>query len=280
MNNSHLQLKALFILGVFILGFTAFERADTITAFLTTEHNTASIFNPVATFLGIPVGNSEPSGNTYESLNTYDPLEDTVDLDLGGGFFLNTPSPTEANTAQTTNVNTAQTAAVSGNSIQNEAPTLFCLPDISSEAEDIIIMWTCRDEAYKAVGTGFDTDDALIGTVRVQSTEDTTYAVECINNLPDVENTVGECSLEVAKPALAIIPSSHSVARGGTVTLSWKTKDTSACVVTSNMHQNFERKGVEGEAISPALTKTTTFILTCETVTGILTERSQTVTVN
>lgn len=282
MNGSHTQLKALVLMLVLVLGITVFERADTIAQYLDNERNTANIFNPVANFLGIPIGGSSGSSN-YNSLNpSGQGGSANNDGDVGfDSIPLNSPSPTNAVNNDLTGAASSGggTASTSG-SIRGAAPTFLCLPKVVDGGEEAIVMWACRDGAYKATASGFETGDETIGSVRVNPSTDTTYALTCVNDVAGVDNTTGECTVEVANPALALIATPSRTSRGGTVTLSWKTKDTNSCVVTSDQHPSFERRGTEGDALSPSLISNTVFTLTCETVTGVVEERSITVGVN
>jgi hypothetical protein len=167
-------------------------------------------------------------------------------------------------------------------SIDDLAPTLLCLPNPINAGEAAILMWACRDSSDSSALTADDTSNPVdtindtIGTARVTPNGDTTYTLTCD------KGTQSSCTVEVANPALAILTTPSSATRGQTVTISWKTKDTNACIVTSSdpNHQNFSRQGVEGDAVSPTLTRNTTFVLTCETVTGTLEERGVSVGVN
>jgi len=296
MKSNHTQLKALALMLVLILGFTVFERADSITASLDGESYTANIFNPVAAFLGIQTGGN--SDSNYNSLQTYDPLDPAQndgdaafraipDDPYGGGPVINTPAP--VNTSNS-NSNTSSSGGGSANveysnqatnvAFNSRTPTLICVPNIVDEGEEVIIMWACRDGAYKATSSNLATEDTTVGSVRVTPTVDTTYTLECVNNMDDVDNTSASCEVEVAKPALAIIATPRSVSSGGTTAISWKTKDTNSCVVSSDNHRNFQKRGVEGEAVSPTLTTNTVFTVKCETVTGVIEERSVSVGVN
>ena len=281
MRDTHTQLKALVLMLIFILGVTVFERADTIAYYLNSEQNVANIFNPVAAFLGIPVGRSDGGGREpqYESLTPTTAAPNDGDA----GFApipLNSPSPdVAANKDLRERIAASDAGTSASGSLGGSAPTFLCLPDVVDGGEEAILMWACRDDAYKAVGEGFDTGDATIGAARVAPSQDTTYTLTCVNNVAEKDNTVGECAVRVAKTALALIATPSRTSRGGTVTLSWKTKDTNSCVVTSDRHPSFERSGIEGDAVSPALTTNTIFTLTCESVTGVIEERSITVSV-
>lgn len=277
MNATHTQLKALVLMLVLVVGITTFERVDSIARYLDNDQHTANIFNPVAAFLGIQTGQStettnQPAGG-YTGSNDGDGLG-------GAASLLTTPVPVTG--AGNTLVDSSQTtqSGAAGGSLANRTPTLICLPGVIDEGEEVLVMWACRDGAHTTSSDTIATDGKTIGSVRVRPGVDTTYTIVCENDIPDADNTSAECRVDVSNPALAIIATPSRAQQGGTVTLSWKTKDTNSCYVTSDSHSNFERRGIEGDALSPRLTRNTTFTLTCETITGVLEERSVTVGVN
>lgn len=157
-------------------------------------------------------------------------------------------------------------------SIRNATPTLLCLPDPVNEGEDVIIMWACRDGAYKTQGGNFETGEKLIGSTTVSPSSDTTYTVTCINK-EEVNNTSASCGIAVANPALALVTTPTSVKRGEKVSITWRTSDIKSCTLTSKNFPSFEKSGIEGEVVSPRLTAHTVFTLSCETVTGQLEEK-------
>ncbi|MBL4644618.1 MAG: hypothetical protein JKX80_02000 [Candidatus Pacebacteria bacterium] len=288
MQGTHIQLKALVFMLVLILGFSVFERADSITAYLDSERHTAGIFNPVAAFLGIQLGgnnrtNSSNTNNT--SQHNPDAAFNAIPDDPFGGLnsntIINTPAPNGRNN-QNLSGGFANTQSGSGTTValNSRTPTLVCVPNIVDENEEVIIMWACRDGAYKTTSANITTNDATIGSVRVSPSSDTTYTLECVNNVTDVDNTSATCDVEVANPALAIIATPRSVTSGGTVSISWKTKDTNSCVISSDQHRAFEKRGIEGDALSPTLIVNTVFTVTCESITGVIEERSVSVGVN
>jgi len=244
-------------------------------------NNSGSGNNPIASLLGLPQSSGGGSGSSgggasgsRGSSSTQPPIiRDTTSpgsiLDDSGvfDFISNTSIPATGPT-------NASTGVSQGQSIYGTDPTLFCVPNPVESGESALLMWACRDGAVMTEGENFDTEKKLIGKAFVTPTKDTTYTVSCINDIPNVEDTERSCIVEVTNPALAIIPSSHSVARGQSIKLSWKTADTTECTLTSSEHPTFNRSGIEGEATSPTLTQATTFVLTCETTTGSLREKA------
>ncbi len=274
MTRSNIQLKALVVMIIFILGFSIFERSDITTAVLDSERLTASVFNPVAIFLGIRSrAESNSSSNTSPSSSQGEGARRNV--------IINTPSPSTNRSAAglVQGIVDSFTASI-GISLKTRAPTLVCAPNTIAQGEEVIVMWACRDQAYKAVSESFDTNDDTIGSVRITPEGDTTYTVGCINNIENTENTSATCEVNMAQSALAVVATPSVVSRGGTVALSWKTKDTNSCVLTSNIYSNFEKRGTAGDAVSHPLTENTIFTLTCETIAGLLKERKVSVGVN
>lgn len=273
----HLRTLALMLILVF--GVSVYERGDEIVALAEGKVQSANVFNPIATFLGIGGNsNTSTSNSEYDSLQANDTFggSDGADdyfnstNDDFGGPSINTPAPVSAQNTDlsgSAQVQTNTTTEFTG-SLGSREPLIACIPKVLDQGEEAIVSWLCRDGAYKAVGTGFNTNDEVLGLTRVIVSEDTTLSIECVNNLTDIENTTSTCELEVARPALAIIATPSRVERGSGTQISWKTKDTNKCLVSSDKHPTFERSGTEGDVASPGLFETTTFTLTCETITG------------
>tara|TARA_B100000508_G_scaffold78050_1_gene60667 strand:- start:4046 stop:5638 length:1593 start_codon:yes stop_codon:yes gene_type:complete len=263
--------------------------------------------NPIASFLGIPQSPQTTGGVSRTSPGYSSPGSSPTsgtEGDLGrrsGGSFAperqSTPGFVSGSAAgaepvgenllpnQTSplkpinfsNTPTSPASAVTTGSpvtIQNNTPTILCLPNPVTPGEEALILWACRDGAYKTTGENFNTNGDLVGKTRVRPTRDTTYTLNCINNTPAVDNTAGACTIQVVNPQLALIATPRSATKGDSVALSWKTDDITSCILTSNKNENFKRSGTEGDAISLPMRETTTFTLTCETTTGVVEERS------
>lgn len=268
--------------------------------------------NAFSRFLGIPQSPSSGSssgGSTYPSINPNDPrllpendpsqrLTDTAQKTESPSLLeRNTPSANDTENSAASNTDTASNDNTSGTAttatatntqqptesaaIEDRAPILLCLPSIVDEDEEAIVMYTCRDGSQTATLTANTSESVVqhndpLGTLRVSPEQVTAYTVSCS------EGTSAQCTIRVADPALAIVATPKNASRGQTVRLSWKTKDTNTCVVTSNdtNHKNWEKTGTEGDVVTPTLIQDTTFSLTCETTTGHIEDRSVRVGVN
>lgn len=180
-----------------------------------------------------------------------------------------TQAVTQTGAATTqTNVNAPNATSIVGTN-----PVLSCLPGTVAAGEPALVFFACGDTSTSATGTGFETGDAVSGKARVYVQDNTTLGVSCD------EGTSAECLIEVVNPSLAIIATPSSVARNGTVDISWRGVDVNDCVVRSNRHSSFVRQGIQGDAPSPSISQDTTFTLICETEIGTVQTRTTTVTV-
>ena len=250
MRTINLQLKALVLLLVFILGYTVVERVDTVIVADSVQRATASV---ISDFLGIITNSSESDTETVTESTTGELIDEL------GSILINTPAPlaTIVTTTSSSNLN-------------ERTPTLICLPEIVGANETVIVMWACRDGAYTTTSDTIDTAGETIGSVRMQPSANATYDITCVNDITDVADTAATCSIDVAQPSIAIIATPDRVDYNESTSLSWRTTDATACAVTSDTNSSFERRGVAGDISSHSLTRDTTFTLTCETITGLL----------
>ncbi len=259
MNSINTHVKALALLFVFVIGLTMVQQPG---VFAQTEDNsqqTASIFNPIANFLGFS-GNNNTESTASTTSNT-----PSLTGTLSSFFGINTP--TGQNDSSTTTAESVNTARMV---LGGQTPILICVPSTVGAAEEVIVMWACRDEATSTEGDGFETDGETIGSVRVQPTEGTTYTVTCLNESTDTDDTAASCNVVVAEPALTITATPNAVPFGDTTVLAWSTTDTQSCTLTSDAHFGFKRNGTQGQITTPGITKDTTFTLTCESTSGLL----------
>lgn len=257
MESVHAHLKTLSVLLLFVLAFTVFERADTIARFLNSDEAVAAAVNPVASFLGI----ASDKNSTTSVVNTNTQTQ-TTDTSLLGSMrsFLNNANPVDVTSTAVPTKNT---------------PTLICAPSITDGVEQTILMWACNNGAQKATGTNFNTDDAPIGSLRVQAANTTTYGVSCEGGV--AENTTATCTVRVAEPVLLMETTEKTVPAGNTATIMWTAGDVRSCELSSDYDTTFTRTGITGSAITHAIYEDTTFTLTCEATTGLQVKKTATI---
>ncbi len=259
------HLKALSLLLALVLVVAVYDRVDTAVATGAAESHLAAVWNPVSSFLGI--GADDDTADTaadtnYASLQTQQTTSTVLQQNSSVSSLLNFGSPNV--TAQNT-------------PLTNRTPALLCVPDAVGANEPVIIMWACRDAAATTEGEGIDTDGATFGATRVYPTEETTYTVTCLNDVDGVDDTAASCTVELPTVAAELSSSASSVGSGETVDLAWTSAQATNCALTSDRHPTYRRTGISGEVVSPPLTQTTTFTLSCETVTGAVIEDEVTV---
>ena len=260
MNISDAQIKTLAILFVFVCSVAVFEHKDVLVANLSGEQQSASAFSTLTNFLGISTSNDNSSNSSNENTNT-----NNNEISGSGNTqtTLNTPAASNSNTS--TNTQTTATGPLASRGV-----TLVCVPPIIGVTEKAIIMWACRDGAHTTEGENFDTKGATAGSVRVTPNEDTTYTIECINDLDDTDNTASSCLIKMADPNITFTANSNSVERGKTIDLTWNATDVNSCLLASDTHTGFTRQGVTGDVTTPPILRNTKFILTCESASGLL----------
>jgi len=256
MNISHNQFKILAVLVVFIVSFGIFENAGTIAASASGTQSAASVIDA---FLGIG-GNSNTTTNDNTNTSSSGGYFSTVT-----DFFSSLISTPAATSGTSSSINMTATGSLSGTT-----PILVCLPGNIRSGESVILMWACRDGARTATGENFDTEDAVLGSIRTQPTEDTTYTINCLSDTEGVENTATSCTIHIVEPELTITATPINVPYGDTTAITWNATDVNSCTVTSDAHFGFSRTGTTGDITSPSITKDTTFTLTCEAKNGLL----------
>lgn len=169
---------------------------------------------------------------------------------------------------------TTNATAPNSVSIEGTNPVLSCVPGTVAAGEPTLVFYACGDTSTAATATGFETAGAVSGKDIVYPTANQTLEVAC------EKGTSAQCLIEVIDPSVAIIATPSSTVRNGTVDISWRGDDVNDCVVRSNKHTSFSRRGVTGDVQSPSLSDTTTFTLYCETELGTVVSDSVDVTVN
>lgn len=194
---------------------------------------------------------------------------DTTGTNYGAANTVNQITNNVANTN-----NNISTTAPNSVGIAGTNPVLSCIPGTVAVGEPALVFYACGDTSISATATGFETAGAVSGKNIVHPTANQTLEVTCS------EGTSAQCLIEVIDPSLAIIATPGSIGRNGTVDISWRADDVNDCVVRSNKHSTFSRRGVKGDVQSPSLVETTTFTLYCETEVGTVPTDSVEVTVN
>ncbi|QSH39160.1 hypothetical protein JXR01_02535 [Candidatus Kaiserbacteria bacterium] len=274
MNIPHTQIKALALLFVFVVAFSFSEYKNLETVSSGGQQQTAGAFDSIASFLGIQTGSNTNSNTnvTGDYVNDADAYFSNISDDPFNSASTQTNINTPSANVGIQSGQTTQTNQVGTGPLATRGVTLICIPPIIGVSEETIIMWACRDGAYTTVSENFDSVGETIGTVRVQPTEDTTYTIECVNDLVDVADTTASCVVNVAEPVLTFSADSLSIDRGDSIVLSWTTTDVNSCLLTSDTHLGFTRRGIEGQVKTPAILRDTIFRLTCESESGLLQE--------
>ncbi|MAJ97522.1 MAG: hypothetical protein CMI56_02820 [Parcubacteria group bacterium] len=275
MNIPHTHIKALALLFVFVVAFSFSEYKNTQATVSVGGQQTAIAFDSIRSFLGIQTRNDTDTTNT-NIINNDGNASDLYPSNINEDPFNSVSTQTNVNTPSVNSsiqINrTTQTSKVGTGPLATRGATLICIPPIIGVSEETIIMWACRDGAYTTASENFDSAGETIGTTRVQPTADTTYAIECVNDLVDVANTTASCVVSVAEPVLTLSADTTSVDRGDSIVLSWTTTDVNSCLLTSDTQLGFIRRGTEGEVKTPAILGDTIFRLTCESESGLLQE--------
>lgn len=181
----------------------------------------------------------------------------------------------------TTSVNTSSGATSFSNSaselvsgvITGTQPALLCVPGVVVQGEPALLFYACGDASSRAEGVGFETSGAVAGKTTVYPDSPATFEIACS------EGTSAQCSVDVIKPSLAIIATPSNTVRNRTVDISWRAEEVTDCIVRSNMHSTFSRRGITGDVVSPSISQNTIFTLVCETEVGTLIRDTVQVTV-
>lgn len=275
MNGSRTQFYITTLTWVFVFSLLAYGGFA-----YASSTQTASIFNPVSAFLGIGTNDEASDLKPAPQPEQGQTFDADAFFNATPSDFLGAPTPSDPFTtvapmqAQPAGAQNSQRTSLSG-----QSPVFACAPDVVMPGEEILLTWLCRDESHKTIGNGFTTQGAVMGITRYSVTTDETLSLECLSDT-DEQNTVAQCAIDVVHPAVAVIATPSRAHRGGGVQISWRTKDTRSCVLTSRDHPQFERSGKRGSVASPTLFEDTEFRLVCETLTGAVETRTLQVSVH
>lgn len=163
---------------------------------------------------------------------------------------------------------------------------ISCQPKVVDPGMTIAISFGCAN-ATDSSGSGFDTGGALAGSKTAVaaalsgSVRKVTYSLTC-SGATGV--ATAHCDVEVSKASIVFLANPRQVRSGEAATLAWITSGMRACIVSSIdfaefTAQNANVTNVNGVARTPPLTKDATFILRCESVSGVASEQTTTVKV-
>jgi hypothetical protein len=162
---------------------------------------------------------------------------------------------------------------------------LSCQPQIADVGMQVAISFACQN-ANASGGTGFSTGGALSGTATTTitapslGTNTVTYGLLCSSQ--GVSNNA-QCTVNVNKAAIVLVANPKTIESGNEANIGWITSGMDSCVISSTNEAftsaNASSTNVSGSAKTPALTRTESFVLTCESKTGATKAASTTVTV-
>ena len=165
------------------------------------------------------------------------------------------------------------------------AAQISCQPQVADTGMQVAVSWACQNSAT-SVGTVFSTGGALSGSgtttvgVPALGSNSITYGLTCSNQ---GQTHSAQCAVNVNRVGIVLVANPKTIASGEESNIGWITSGMDACVVSSTnatfTAANASSTSVSGSAKTPALTQSTSFLLTCETESGVTKTASTTVTV-
>ncbi len=165
------------------------------------------------------------------------------------------------------------------------AAQISCQPQVADTGMQVAVSWACQNSAT-SIGTGFSTGGALSGSgtttvgVPALGSNSITYGLTCSNQ---GQTHSAQCTVNVNRVGIVLVANPKTIASGEESNIGWITSGMDACVVSSTnatfTAANASSTSVSGSAKTPALTQSTSFLLTCETESGVTKTASTTVTV-
>ncbi len=141
---------------------------------------------------------------------------------------------------------------------------LYCLPKTVEKGEPFLIAYACPP-GLTAESDDFDLQfDAAVKTHSIL--DNLVLTLTCRNS----ERVINyNCSIKVAKPQIVTFDVTPATApTGETVTVKWKTKDMSSCILKS-LNGSFKRHGTEGLAYFKKINNKEQLILYCKSENGL-----------
>lgn len=159
--------------------------------------------------------------------------------------------------------------------------TLDCPSEID-KGDTAEITWECPSSATLSRGATsrgkFNTGSRVSGSVQVQPTQRTVYAVQCLNSSQKISSK--SCTVSVTipyiEPDISFTASDTEVLKGETVELRWGAQNVTACTMSG---PDIESTGKRGVVETDPLIHTTSYILKCTDMRGGPVEREVTVRV-
>lgn len=154
-------------------------------------------------------------------------------------------------------------------------PQISCSPQVADVGQSVAISYSCQN-ATDSSGGGFSTNDQLSGsasstiTTPPSGANTANYGITCDNS---GQTASAQCSVQVNQPAIDLVANPQSVSNGGKATIGWVTAGMQSCVISSPDDANFtsanaSNQSVSGVAQTDAITASTEFDLTCQTLGG------------
>lgn len=188
-------------------------------------------------------------------------------------------------------------ACVSGwqcttNAQAHVAASLSCLGPNNTNSiapgQALTLAWTCQG-ADSATIDGFSTGNQVSGTTTIvqavppSGNSLATYTLSCANSTTG--NTAGaQCAVNIVNPKIVLAAVPGSVSAGSTSSIGWVTTGMQACTISSPNLPDFtaanaNNTNTNGAVVTPSLSSTVPFMLTCTSLDGQTVVASTTVTV-
>ncbi|TSC86413.1 MAG: Uncharacterized protein G01um10148_399 [Parcubacteria group bacterium Gr01-1014_8] len=151
-------------------------------------------------------------------------------------------------------------------------PKITCTPTAAIADQKVRIKWSCPPTQL-AVGVGFETKGLANSEVEVRVSNDKTlseakYSLRC-GTLPE-----RSCTVKIVRPAILMIAQPGEVGSGKTTNLAWAATQVRVCKIYDPACKVVGSGNSGGRIKTKALTRSSTFMLGCETITGAMTTSS------
>ncbi|MEK7628489.1 MAG: hypothetical protein AAB421_03670 [Patescibacteria group bacterium] len=130
---------------------------------------------------------------------------------------------------------------------------LTCTERVSI-GDSATISWKCP-QGSQSSATGFDTKGRAAGSVTLQPTDTTTYALRCANGAR------ASCTVVVGKPSVQVVAHPARVQLGARAKIYWTSEGVVECTITG---PNLKERGPRGAATTAAILDAAKFTATCD----------------